>query len=415
MKSVRDFYEFFLAVRYLKGSRRTVGGSLTSTIAVAGVTVGVAALIATLAVMTGFREDIRNKILGAQPHLLVQPGSADGLPAGDYADRFDGVDGVVAWAPYVMGQALAKSEGGTQGVVVKGVDPNREPAVTGLGARVLQGDLQVLIDPPDTKGPVPILLGKELASSLRLLEGDRVLLAVPGSDDAALGGLPRFYSFQVAGILQTGLYDYDSTLALVSLPAAQKIFGMKDRYSGLGVRLNDPDAFQRPSLEIQSRFKSSALVRSWLGMNRPLFAALKLEKIVMFLILTLITLVAAFTILSNLLLVTAQRTREIGILRAMGATQGGIQRIFLLKGFLMGLMGTGLGLVLGLGISVLLKRYEFVKLPADVYYVERLPVKVVPGDVVLVAVAAVLIVLVATLYPARAAAKLDALDAIRRV
>jgi lipoprotein-releasing system permease protein len=150
-------------------------------------------------------------------------------------------------------------------------------------------------------------------------------------------------------------------------------------------------------------------------MNRPLFAALRLEKIVMFLILALITLVAAFTILSNLLLVTAQRTREIGILRAMGATRGAIQRIFLLKGFLMGLIGTGIGTLLGLGISFLLKHYEFVKLPADVYYVERLPVKVVFGDVFLVAVAAVVIVLLATLYPARAAAKLDALDAIRRV
>ena len=212
--------------------------------------------------MTGFREDIRNKILGAQPHLLVQPGSTDGLPAGDYADRFEGVSGVVAWSPYVMGQALAKSEGGTQGVVVKGVDPNREPAVTGLGARVLDGDLQVLVEPTDAKGPVPILLGKELANGLRLVPGDRVLLAVPGSDDAALGWIPRFFSFQVAGLLQTGLYDYDSTLALVSLPTAQKLFGLKDRYSGLGVRLDNPDAFQRQSLEVQSRCQSSALGRS---------------------------------------------------------------------------------------------------------------------------------------------------------
>ncbi|MBK8574163.1 MAG: ABC transporter permease [Elusimicrobia bacterium] len=412
MKSV----ELFLALRYLKGSRRTRGGSLTSVIAVAGVTVGVAALIATLAVMTGFREDIRAKILGAQPHLLIQPASDQGLPEQDYSERFEGISEAVAWSPYVMGQALAKSEGGTQGVVVKGVDTVLEPKVTGLQSKVIQGDWQAIssanVLPAQPSG---ILLGKELAQSLRVGVGDRMILAVPTAENTGMGNLPFFFSFAVVGILQTGLYDYDSSLAVVSLPTAQKIFNLKGRYSGVGVRLKDADEFSGPAIKLQQRFSSQALVRSWLGMNRPLFAALQLEKVVMFLILALITLVAAFTILSNLLLVTAQRTREIGILRAMGATRGTIQRIFLLKGFLMGLIGTGVGTALGLGISFLLKHYEFVKLPADVYYVERLPVKVIPGDVVLVAVAAVVIVLLATLYPARAAAKLDALDAIRRV
>jgi lipoprotein-releasing system permease protein len=393
-----------------------MGGSLTSVIAVAGVTVGVAALIATLAVMTGFREDIRAKILGAQPHLLIQPGSDQGLPEQTYTDRFDGISEVVAWSPYVLGQALAKSEAGTQGVVVKGVDTVREPRVTGLDSKVVQGEWAALASPETaTAKSSGVLLGKELAQSLRVGVGDRLILAVPTAENTGMGNLPFFFSFTVLGILQTGLYDYDSSLAVVSLPTAQKIFNLKGRYSGLGVRLKDADEFTGPAIKIQQRFSSQAMVRSWLGMNRPLFAALRLEKIVMFLILALITLVAAFTILSNLLLVTAQRTREIGILRAMGATRGAIQRIFLLKGFLMGLIGTGVGTALGLGISFLLKRYEFVKLPADVYYVERLPVKVVPGDVFLVATAAVVIVLLATFYPARAAAKLDALDAIRRV
>lgn len=393
-----------------------MGGSLTSVIAVAGVTVGVAALIATLAVMTGFREDIRAKILGAQPHLLIQPSSDQGLPAQDYADRFEGIPEMVGWAPFVMGQALAKSEAGTQGVVVKGVDILREPKVTGLESRVIEGDWRTLASPTsETVKGAPVFLGKELAQSLRVGIGDRLILAVPTAEDSGMGNLPFFFSFTVAGILQTGLYDYDSSLAVVGLSSAQKIFNLKGRYSGLGVRLKDADEFAGPAMKIQQRFSSQAMVRSWLGMNRPLFAALRLEKIVMFLILALITLVAAFTILSNLLLVTAQRTREIGILRAMGATRGAIQRIFLLKGFLMGLIGTGVGMVLGLGISFLLKHYEFVKLPADVYYVERLPVRVVPGDVFLVATAAVVIVLLATLYPARSAAKLDALDAIRRI
>jgi len=408
-------FELFLALRYLKGSQRTLGGSLTSVIAVAGVTVGVAALVATLAVMTGFREDIRAKILGAQPHLLVQPPSETGLPDRDYSDRFAGIPEVVAWSPYVMGQGLLRTAHGTQGVVVKGIDPNREPAVTGLDSRVVLGQWAELGRPLATAAPPPpVFLGKQLASALNAQLGDDIVIAVSSGGDALLGGMPFPFPFTVAGVLETGLYDYDSSLVVMNMASAQRLFSAKGRVSGLGVRLTNADDFAGPAMRLQQRFASLAFVRSWLALNRPLFAALRLEKIVMFLILALITLVAAFTILSNLLLVTAQRTREIGILRAMGATRGAIQRVFLLKGFVMGLLGTGAGVSLGLGIAALLKRYEFVKLPADVYYVERLPVRVIPGDVLVVAVATLAIVLLATLYPSRAAARLDALDAIRR-
>ena len=405
-------YELFIALRYLKGSRRTLGGNLTSVIAIGGVTVGVAALITTLAVMTGFREDIRSKILGTQPHLLVQPLAGSVMEERDYSDRFTPIPEVTAWAPFILGQALIRGGEGTQGVVVKGVDSQREPHVTGLDTRVIYGhwsDLSV------SSGTSPVFLGKELAKNLGVTLGDKVILAVSGGDDLVSGGLPAFYPFLVVGVLRTGLYDYDSNLVVVSLPVAQKIFHLKGRVSGLGVRLTDPDDFEGPSLAIQGRFSSEALVRSWLGMNRPLFSALQLEKVVMFLILTLITLVAAFTILSNLLLVTAQRVREIGILRAMGATPGAIQRIFLLKGLVMGVVGTGTGTALGLTLAWVLKHYEFIKLPADVYYVERLPVMVVGNDVVLVGLAALAIVLLATIYPARLAARLDALDAVRRL
>ncbi len=405
-------FETFLALRYLKGARRDLGGSLTSVIAVASVAVGVAALVVTLAVMTGAREDIRAKILGAQPHLLVQPLGEAGLPAADYGERFAGVADVRAWAPYVLGQALARSGRGAQGVVVKGVDPDREPGVTGLDGRLRAGRWEDLRRAD--KEPA-VFLGKELAQNLGVLQGDRIVMAVSLADTGAFGGVPAFHAFVVAGVVETGLYDYDNSLAVMSLSAAQRLFRLGDRVSGLGVRLRDADEFAAPATTLQARFASVGLVRSWLGLNKPLFAALRLEKIVMFLILTLITLVAAFTILSNLLLVTAQRTREIGILRAMGATRASIRRIFLRKGLVMGGLGTGLGLGLGLGIAFLLKRYQFIKLPADIYYIEKLPARVVPLDVGLVALAALAIVLLATLYPSRAAARLDALDAIRRV
>jgi lipoprotein-releasing system permease protein len=324
-------FETFLALRYLKGARRDLGGSLTSVIAVASVAVGVAALVVTLAVMTGAREDIRAKILGAQPHLLVQPIGEAGLPAVDYSDRFAGVKDVKAWAPYVLGQALARSGRGAQGVVVKGVDPDREPGVTGLDGRLRAGrwdDLRRADKDP------AVFLGKELAQNLGVLQGDRLVMAVSLADTGAFGGVPAFHAFVVAGVVETGLYDYDNSLAVVSLAAAQRLFRLGDRVSGpRGSGLRDADEFAAPAAvapgAVRVRWAWSA--PGW-GSTSRCSPLLRLEKIVMFLILTLITLVAAFTILSNLLLVTAQRTREIGILRAMGATRASIRRIFLRKG-----------------------------------------------------------------------------------
>jgi lipoprotein-releasing system permease protein len=358
--------------------------------------------------MTGFREDIRNKILGAQPHLIVLP-QTESLPEKDYGPVISQVPEAKAWAPFMMEQALFKSSARTQGAVVKGVDPAREPAVTGLSRHVKAGSWDAL----SSTAPM-VLLGSELAKTLQVDLGDTVVLVVPSASAAVFGDMPALYNFTVGGLLETGLYDYDSNLAVVSLPSAQRAFGKAGGWSGLGVKIDDPDDPFGPSLRLQKALGSSAYVRSWLAMNRNLFAALRLEKVVMFLILALITLVAAFTILSNLILVTAQKTREIGILKAMGATEGLIRKTFLIKGLLLGGLGTGLGLALGLLISWVLKTFPVVRLPADVYYVERLPVTVVPSDVLMVAGAALGIVLAATLYPARAAARLDALSAIRQ-
>lgn len=401
-------FPLFLALRYLRGSRHTMGGALTSAISVGSVTVGVAALIATLAVMTGFREDIRRKILGAQPHLIVLP-QGDVLPEKDYDGAFRYVDDVVSWSPFIMEQGLLKSGARTQGAAIKGVDPAREPAVTGLSSHIKTGRWENL----DASTPT-VLLGAELARSLQVGEGDQVILVVPTLSGPLMGDVPALYRLAVGGTLETGLYDYDSNLAVVSLSVGQKVFDKAGGWSGLGVKVKDPDEPFGAGFRIQANLGSAAYVRSWLAMNRNLFSALKLEKAVMFLILTLITLVAAFTILSNLILVTAQKTREIGILKAMGATEGLIARTFLIKGMLLGLVGTGSGTILGLLISWFLKTYPVVQLPAEVYYVQKLPVSVVPSDVMAVAGAAFAIVLAATLYPARAASKLDALTAIRQ-
>jgi lipoprotein-releasing system permease protein len=401
-------FPLFLALRYLRGSRHTMGGALTSAISVGSVTVGVAALIATLAVMTGFREDIRRKILGAQPHLIVLP-QGDSFAEGKYESFFEGVDDVLAWSPFIMEQGLLKSGARTVGAAIKGVDLDREPAVTGLSEHVRSGSWEALRASTPT-----VLLGIELARSLQVAEGDQILLVVPSASGALMGEVPALYRLTVGGTVETGLYDYDANLAVLSLSTAQKAFEKPLSWSGIGVKVKEPDEPFAAGLRIQKNAASSAYVRSWLAMNRNLFSALKLEKVVMFLILTLITLVAAFTILSNLILVTAQKTREIGILKAMGATEGLIARTFLIKGLLLGLVGAGAGAALGLAISWALKTYPVVQLPAEVYYVQKLPVQVVPSDVLLVVGAAFLIVLAATLYPARAASKLDALTAIRQ-
>jgi lipoprotein-releasing system permease protein len=405
-------FEIFLAKRYMRGNRHTWGGSLTSVIAIGGVAVGVAALIVTLSVMTGFREDIRRKILGAQPHLMVM-GPEGSLPQGDWAHIFSDVPDVVSWSPYIMGQALIRKGPVTMGVVAKGIDPEKETSVTGLQSHVKEGRWEDLSANSEKPAP-PILLGRELARSLHAEVGDQVLLAAPSADMNVMMNMPSLYPFTVAGVLETGLYDYDSTLVVMTLPAAQQVFHMEMRYSGLGVKVKDPDESMEAAMRIQKEVGSSAWVRSWLSLNHNLFAALKLEKTVMFVILALITLVAAFNIVSNLLLVTAQKVREIGILRAMGATRGSIQKIFLLKGILMGSLGTGGGVGLGLILASILKKYQFIELPADVYYVENLPVKIMASDVGLVAGAALLVVLLASLYPSRLASKLDALTAIRQ-
>jgi lipoprotein-releasing system permease protein len=295
---------------------------------------------------------------------------------------------------------------------VKGVDPGREKAVTRLHERLFDGSWESLSEKGED---VPVLLGKELAKTLNVTVGDEVLLLAPSEGGAVMASLPRFYPFRVAGVLETGLYDYDASLALTTMDAAQAVFQMQGSWTGLGLRVADPEDTGGVAMRLQKTLGSGAWVRSWLGMNRNLFAALKLEKVVMFIVLALITLVAAFMIVSNLLLVTAQRVHEIGILRAMGATRASIGKIFLVKGFLMGSFGTGAGLALGSAIAWLLKRYQFIQLPADVYYVETLPVKVLASDVGLVAGAALGIVLLATVYPARLAAKLDSLDAIRQI
>lgn len=390
-------YELFLAVRYLKGLRRQQPVvSVIATISVLGIALGVAALLVVLGVMTGFDADLEEKIIGANPHLLVQ---AEGgiLEVEPVLEKIRQVPGVAAVSPVLQTQVLIRRGQNASGALLRGVDPVREAQVTRLVQSVRQGSW-----PPQFG---EIFVGSELVRRWGLRVGDTV--EVVGGEKAK----PR--PVRVGGVFGTGMYEYDMHLALGSLEAVRDLAGVTVAASGIGVRLTS--AVQAPQMkqQVQRRLGFPYWTTSWMEMNSNLFAALKLEKITMFLILTLIVLVACFNIVATLLMLVVGKTQEIGILKAIGATAGSTRRIFTLAGLLIGVTGTGLGLGLGLGLCAALKKYQFVQLPADIYYLDHLPVKLAGQDVATVAVAALAISWVACLYPAWVAARMLPARALR--
>jgi lipoprotein-releasing system permease protein len=259
--------------------------------------------------------------------------------------------------------------------------------------------------------PHGVVLGQELARAINARPGDAVTLITPQDDQSTFA--PRLRHFKVAGIFRSGMYEYDSNLAYIAIDAAQDLYAAHNQVTGYGVRVKNLDKTAPTQRAIQDHLDSHYWVRSWQDLNRPLFSAMKLERTVMFIILTLIILVSSFTIISNLLLMTMEKAREIGILQALGASPKQVGRIFLINGFMLGGSGVGLGLILGIGISLLLKNFQFIQLPADVYYIDRLPVRLSAGTIESVALCAFILVLLSILYPARKARQLDPVQAIR--
>jgi len=400
-------FELFLAKRFLMGQRYGVFRLVTTAIAIGGTALGVAALLVTLAVMDGFRIDIQEKILGTQPHIVITSPFNANLPYEPaLAEALKSVPGVEAQAPYISAQALLQSDQRVTGIMLRGIIPDQETHVTRLAGILTHGDWQKLDDHA-------IILGEELATSLGAHEGNTLTLIAPQGEADVLTQAPRMRKYKVVGLFHSGMYEYDANLAYVSLPAAQELIGIGKHISGYGVRLKDIDKTMNVQRAIIDRLGSGFWVRSWQDLNRPLFSAMKLERTVMFIILTLIILVSSFTIISNLLLLTIEKGREIGILQALGASPRQIAKIFLLNGFMLGGSGVGLGLVLGVLISWLLKRFPLIRLPADVYYIDRLPVRLSVQTVESVAVCAFFLVLASVLYPAYKAHQMDPVQAIR--
>ncbi len=410
-------YEMFIGLRYLRAKRKQTFVSLITLISIAGVMVGVTALIVVIAVMNGFKEDLRDKILGVTSHVVISRFDGNISKYQEVRAKVGEVSGVNAATPFIYTQVMISSRKAISGAVLRGIEPKTASKVINLPKNLRTGSLEELEaenKPEGMRSTPGIILGNELARNIGASRGEPVTVISPLGRLTPLGRVPRSQTFRVAGIFDSGMYEYDSTIAYVSLWAAQRFLGIGDRVTGIEVRVDDIYEADRVARAIGKALGGYPYwSRDWMRMNKNLFSALKLEKIVMFIILTLIILVAAFNIVGTLIMVVIEKTRDIAILKSMGATRRSIMKIFLIEGAVIGLVGTLLGLLGGYTLCTLLATYKFIELPSDVYYISTLPVKMNPLDVALIALAAIVITLAASVYPAWQASRFDPAEAIR--
>lgn len=404
----------YVSGRYLRTRQKRAFISLITGLSIAGVSVGVMALIVVIAVMAGFETDLKSRIMGIRPHLLItkKQGSFNDYP--QLLKMVQSTPGVETASAFIATQVVLRSASRAAGAQLKGIDSVREKnRVNGLDASLLATRPATMAAIGMGKERPAIILGKELAANLGVTRGDSVYLISPRGKLSPAGHIPAMVKFQIVDRFESGMYEFDGTLAFVDLAQAQKLLRMPGSATGIEIRLTDMDRVERISDAIEQIIGSDYRLQNWKQINRNLFSALRLEKTVMFIILALIVLVAAFNIAGSLVMMVMEKRRDIAILKAMGATARSIGRIFVLKGLAIGLLGTVLGTLAGLALCTLLERYAFIHLPSEVYYIDTLPVNLKAGDVVLIAISALSICLAATLYPARQAAGVDPVEAIR--
>ncbi len=411
-------YELFIGLRYLRAKRSEAFVSLLTLFSGIGIAIGVMTLDIVLGVMTGFEEDLRDRIVGFNPHVLVMHQFGSIEEPEKLVAELHAIDGVTSAAAYVYGNLMLSNRDRVAGVFVRGVEAGLD---RDLGRHVVAGDFAQLgrsyaVPLSDGRGVVArlpgIFLGKRLADELRVEVGEAVSAAIPVAPGAG-SGVPRMRRLAVAGLFDSGMPEYDKAVAYLSLAEAQKLFGMSEGVSSIEVKVDDLEAAPTIAENIRESIGFPYRVRDWMQSNENLFAALRLQKTVYFIVLLLIVLVAAFTILATLIMVVTEKRKDVAILRSMGATAKSIRRIFIAKGLVIGVAGTAVGTVLGYLGCYALRHYHFIDLPEDVFYVATVPVRIYGRYFVLVAGSAFTISLLATLYPAHQAARLAPVDVLR--
>lgn len=408
-------YQLFIALRYLKSKKKHKGISFNTFISISGVAVGVMALLVVLSVMSGFHEDLQKKILGANAHAVVlnYKGSME-----DYnvvIDRIKDEPHIVSMSPFVLGQVMVSSGKKSHGVFLRGIEPVSELKTTDILRHIKEGSIEDIVsEDRRQKAEIPwIIIGRELAAMIGVIPGDGVSIISPIGDIGPLGMLPRVKQFKVAAIFEMGMFEYDTNLVLTDIRSAQEFFGYGKNITGIELRLDDIYKASWVREELNKKLQFPYYVKDWMQMNRNLFSALKLEKFAMFIILILIVLVASFNIVSTLLMNVMEKQKEIAILKAMGATNSGIMMVFMIQGLLIGIVGTTIGVSGGYLLGKIINNYEVIKLPADVYYLSKLPVKIKLFDFIVVSLSAIVISFISTLYPSYHAAKLNPVESLR--
>lgn len=408
----RMSFQLFVACRYLFSCRRQTFIFVISLMSILGVALGVGALVLVLGVYNGMSTDLRDKILGANAHGIVlshySPAFSTDLQ--DLLKRIKASPGVTGAMPFIYSEVMLSAGSGVKGVVLRGIDPETAPEVLSMLRPLADGALKRLTG----ESPPGIIIGDDLAKRLRLGVGSRVNLLSPSGQKSSTGYQPRIRPFEVAGIFKTGMYEYDSSLAFIDMQAAREVLGLPDHFlSGIEITVDDLFNADKTAISLAENLGAPFYVRSWMEMNANIFAALKLEKIGMFILLTMVVLIGSFSIVTSLVMLVMEKTRDIAVMMAMGATTGMVRRIFIYQGCIIGFIGTLCGYIFGIGLGWLLKKYQFIKLPENVYTLDHLPIIITWQDVLIVGASAMLLCFLATLYPATQAARLEPAEAMR--
>jgi len=404
-------FETFFSVRYLKAKRKQGYISIITGISILGIMIGVMALIVVLAVMNGFREDLMKKILGVNSHLLILSYKGGIRDTEAIIKKALEVDGVLSATPFIYSQVMIKHAGNISGAILRGLDPATAGTVINIDSMIKGGSLTLL--KKSENGPQGAIIGSELSRQIGALPGDTVTLVSPIGKLTPLGRVANEDTFKVEALFESGMYEYDSSMVFLSLTDARDFLSLGEEVTGIELKVKDIDASDTIGGIIQDKLGYPYWTKDWKMMNKSLFSALKLEKVTMFIILIMIVLVGALNIISSLVMLVMEKTRDIAILRTMGASSKSIMYIFVFQGLFVGLIGTLLGLVFGSFLCYLLARYKFIELPPDVYYISTLPVRMEWFDIVSIALAALIISFLATLYPSWHASKVNPVEALR--